>query len=294
MVRSGVLWRKSVCASFTDAEVKKVIDHTMLSYYGEPEPSGLAALGKNPAKARSALAGAVALAALALWGVLMLARPSAARISLPYAHATSIVLSGKNAWIASWYTQTVYQYLVDKDKLNLVNSSYFADYGPMALASHDNALWTAGNDFILRQHAQNKNLDVINKFQLPKYTLSGMSFADNSLWLCGPLAGDICQYSIGQSVSPLNTYKTGVTNQVGPCWDGETMYVADTGNNTLCAFKKNGFGGLALMQRYAIPPAGTGTLSAIAAAGGKLFLLYDGDPSCVVVASIDTLRKTND
>ncbi len=174
-----------ICSSFSNSEVKKVVDHAMLSYYGAPEEDAFTRLKKLP-KHWVALAAAAILAVLVWGGVSVFGRPASVRIGLPYAHATSMAVSGKNVWVASWYTQTVYQYIIFKDKINLVNSSYFADFGPMALASRDNFIWTAGNDFILRQHAQNKNLDVLKKIPLPKYTLPGMSFADNTLWLCCP------------------------------------------------------------------------------------------------------------
>ncbi len=108
------------------------------------------------------------------------------------------------------------------------------------------------------------------------------------------VTGEVCQYSVDRSVSLVNKFKSDVTNPVGPCWDGETMYIADLKNNTLYAFKMNGFGGLALMQRYVIPAPRLGALSAIAAADGKMFLLYDDEPSFVVLTSIGNLRKTND
>lgn len=259
--------------------VNIVVNHAIRAYGLRREegvrPTRLKKFVTNKRTASAAMA--LLLAALAV--SLLLPKPPC-KVDLPYNDPTSIVYDDGAVWIGNWYTQSIYRYKENDCKLDLRRTYYFSDFGPLAVARLDNYIWTAGTDFILRQHIINENLDVIRSFKLKDVNPSGMAFIGNNLWVCDSDTKKIHQYYVGSDIMLVNSYNSGLSAPVGLYWDGQFIWIADAAGNKLYLFKQK-MDNLELAKIYRLPRQTNGVLAGLCIKKNTVILIYAGNPSYV-------------
>ena len=85
-------------------------------------------------KTRKILMSVIAVAVLFLGARLFIDYRTPLSMRLPYQDPTSVVCEGNNVWVSNWYTQSIYKYRVQGGAFVLLNTYYFSDFGPLALA----------------------------------------------------------------------------------------------------------------------------------------------------------------
>ncbi|MFH1368724.1 MAG: hypothetical protein ABII64_06335 [Elusimicrobiota bacterium] len=226
---------------------------------------------------------------LAVYAGVILGQKQFIRIDLPYNDPTSVLSDGGNMWLSNWYTQSIYKYQEKDNKLDLKKAYFFSDFGPLVIAKYENYIWSVGNDLVLRQHVINENLDIIRNYKLREGSPSGMAFVGNNLWMCDSVTKKIYQYYVGSELLLINSYNSGLTAPIGLYWDGKYVWIADASTNKAYVFAQK-MDNLELARVYRLPKHSAGALSGMCIRGDKIYLIYNGSPSCVIIVKIGKLK----
>lgn len=208
---------------------------------------------------------------------------------MPHKNPTGIFLSGTSTWIADWYTQSIYEYKLDK-KLKLINNYYFSNFGPLAIALDNKFIWSCGNDLVLRKHVIDDKLEVVNSYKLKEHSPSGIAVIGDYLWISDSSERTITKYIVAQDLTPLYTYDCSFSVPVGLSWDGDLIWIADAKESKVYVYKEN-FKNLDPKKVYDIPAVKGFALASIFPKGKWLYAVYSGNPGKLYKYKIKSLKQ---
>ncbi|MCB4791868.1 MAG: hypothetical protein LHV68_08270 [Elusimicrobia bacterium] len=208
---------------------------------------------------------------------------------IPHKNPTSVSLSADNIWVADWYTQSIYEYKLDK-KLKLIDNYYFSNFGPLAIALDNKFLWSCGNDLVLRKHVIDEKLEVVNSYKLNEHSPSGLAVIGDYLWISDSSERKIFKYIIAQELTPIYSYDCSFAVPVGLSWDGSFIWIADAKENRVYVYAEN-LKALDLKRIYSLPEISGCQLASICPKGKWLYAVYAGDRGKLYKYKISSLKK---
>ncbi|MHB9155397.1 MAG: NHL repeat-containing protein [Endomicrobiales bacterium] len=286
MLRKGAY--ECLCPPLRKSDVIAVVNHAVRSY-GFTRRDAKTSWRSYLYAART---GILVVATILLFFLFRgLSAPDTMVIELPYANPTAVVSDGRELWISNWYTQSVYRYQEEKRGVNLTGTYYFSDFGPLTLTLHGGTLWSAGNDLVLRQHGMNESLDPLKDFKLNEHSPSGMAFVNGNLWVCDAYARKLFAYALADNELRLTgMYDCEFATPAGLFWDGERLWMGDAKNNKVYRFSLK-MDKVSLEKTFRLPAVGSGFLSGLSVAGGKIYVVYADNPSRLYRYSLKSLKQ---
>lgn len=209
---------------------------------------------------------------------------------LSYKNPTSVIHDGKYLWISDWFTQAVYRYQVESDEIKLSGTFYFSDYGPLAVTRDKEYLWSADNDFMLRQHVLYENLKTVRQFDLPINVPAGMVVMQGYIWLCDGYEKKVYKFRIEDSLVKIEENDFGVSLPVGLCWDGEYFWIVDAQKRRIFVYQSK-MDRFVVQKVYKLPKEFEEQVSAFCVCEKYIYLVYAGNPAKLVKYPKKALRE---
>lgn len=209
---------------------------------------------------------------------------------LPYKNPTSAIYDDRNLWISDWYTQAVYKYEVTKDEIKLAGSYYFSDYGPLSITRDNEYLWSADNDFMLRQHVLYENLKTVRKFELPVSVPAGMVVMQGYLWICDGYEKKVYKYRIEDKLVLVSDHDFAIAVPVGLSWDGNNFWTVDAQKKRIFVYEPK-MDRLVVHKVYKLPKEIEEQVSGFCVSGKYIYLVYSGNPAKLVRYPIKGLKE---
>jgi CheY-like chemotaxis protein len=195
---------------------------------------------------------------------------------LPYQDPTSVVCDGQNIWVGNWYTQSIYKYRIAGGEFVLLNTYYFSDFGPLALAWDGTYLWSVGNDLVVRQHLLNDKLEAYRSFHLSgENEPVGLAVTNQYVYICDASQKRIFRHLNDDTFNLSTSYSFQLPNPVGLVWSDAGVYIADAETNRIFRFENKG-AYLAVVSRAKLPPDEFNSLAAFDIHRGSLYVTHSG------------------
>ena len=227
-------------------------------------------------KTRKILVSIIAICVLFFGARMVMNYRAPLAMRLPYQDPTSIVYDGQNVWVSNWYTQSIYKYRMQGSSYVLLNTYYFSDFGPLALAWDGTYLWSVGNDLVVRQHIMNDKLEAHKSYRLANENEPvGLAVTNQYVYICDASQKRVFRHLNDDTFSLSTSYSFDLPNPVGLVWNDDGIWIADAETSRIDRLENKG-SYLSVVSSAKLPPDETNSLAAFYVYKSALFVAHSG------------------
>lgn len=204
-------------------------------------------------------------------------RESSHEYQVTNARVSGLSWGGGYLWTCDWFAQTVQQYQIQNENLELLRTYPLQGYHLTGITWAEGMLYSCDSwKRLIYKHRLDNDLSIVEKYNSPGPNPSGLFFDGKYLWSCDGNTQKVYQHNLDDKLTVLATYDSPAIFPVGMHHDKKDFWCASAVGMKI--FKISMQERFRLEKTYILPDSVdiAQQISAFTVQGKKIWIAYEG------------------